>query len=64
MLESFANSEMNLQHITDLLEQAKKIIDNLLSDNRIMKAQFESEEQAHVWFNHIHQAEQFLKENE
>lgn len=47
-----------------MLEQAKEIIDNLLSDNRIMKAQFESEEQAQVWFKHIEQAEQFLKEME
>ena len=45
------------------LKEAKEIINNLLSDNRIMKAEFESEEQAHVWFKHIHEAEQFLRDN-
>ena len=45
------------------LAEAKELIELLLSDNRIMKAQFESEEQANTWFEHIHQAEQFLKEN-
>ena len=40
--------------------KAKDLIGLLLSDNRIMKAQFESEEQANIWFEHIHQAEQFL----
>ena len=44
--------------------KAKDLIGLLLSDNRIMKAQFESEEQANIWFEHIRQAEQFLKENE
>jgi len=42
------------------LTKAKDLIELLLSDNRIMKAQFESEEQANIWFEHIHQAEQFL----
>ena len=42
------------------LTKAKDLIEILLSDNRIMKAQFESEEQANIWFEHIHQAEQFL----
>lgn len=44
--------------------EAKELIELLLSDNRIMKAQFESEEQANIWFEHIHQAEQFLSEVE
>ena len=44
------------------LTEAKEILSNILSDNRIMKAQFESEEQAQVWFEHIEQAEDFLKE--
>lgn len=44
------------------LTKAKEIIENLLSDDRTMKAQFESEEQANVWFEHIHKAEQFLEE--
>ena len=44
------------------LTEAKEILSNILSDNRIMKAQFESEEQAQVWFKHIEQAEAFLKE--
>ena len=42
------------------LIKAKELIELLLSDNRTMKAQFESEEQANIWFEHIHQAEQFL----
>lgn len=44
------------------LTKAKDLIELLLSDNRIMKAQFESEEQANIWFEHIHQAEQFISE--
>jgi len=44
------------------LNEAKNLIELLLSDNRIMKAQFESEEQANIWFGHIHKAEQFLQE--
>ena len=43
------------------LTKAKEIIELILSDNRTMEAQFESEEQANIWFEHIHQAEQFLK---
>jgi len=46
------------------IEKAKDLIELLLSDNRIMKAQFESEEQANIWFEHIHQAEQFISEVE
>lgn len=44
--------------------EAKKLIELLLSDNRTMEAQFESEEQANIWFEHIRQAEQFLKDLE
>ena len=44
------------------LIKSKEIINNLLSDNRIMIAQFESEEQGQTWFEHIEQAEAFLKE--
>lgn len=46
------------------LIKAKELIELLLSDNRTMKAQFESEEQVNIWFEHIHQAEQFLKDSE
>lgn len=42
------------------LVKAKELIELLLSDNRTMEAQFESEEQVKMWFEHIHQAEQFL----
>lgn len=45
---------------SEQLTKAKELIELLLSDNRTMKAQFESEEQANMWFEHIHQAEQFL----
>ena len=48
------------QYNYEQLTKAKDMIEILLSDNRIMKAQFESEEQANIWFEHIHQAEQFL----
>jgi len=49
-----------IKFTSEQLTKAEKIIELLLSDNRIMKAQFESEEQAKIWFEHIHQAEQFL----
>ena len=50
--------------LIERLSKATELIELFLSDNRIMQAQFESEEQANIWFEHIHQAEQFLRETE
>lgn len=58
------NELKDKSEVVGKLTKAKDLIELLLSDNRIMKAQFESEEQANIWFEHIHQAEQFISEVE
>ena len=54
--ESFANSEMNLQHITDLLEQSKEIIKTICEGYASTKV---SEIEM---IKRIQKAEAFLKE--